>query len=215
MTKEMILQKVCGLNVQFESYKNWENLVEMLKQDIRDENNKRNGNGKIAKLANAILKSAKQNYSYNDHKHNRLEYSKIIDGVQYVLDGHRIAGFYEKLDLPEWTETEDWFNAKDFVDKLEFSDEPVNLPDIVEFKAAITKAKAHKKKPVFVTESGTILNAHFIMDALQGFGNGAKMYESMERQTVNPVMIESDAGFCIILPICNRENLGPGFHEIY
>ena len=213
MTNEMMLTKLMGIIPECGvSYQNYEALVEMLKQDIRDENNKKAGHANNAKLAKAIIKSA--NKKYIDPKNNKMMYCKIIDGIQYFLDGYRIAGFFNPMDFPEWEL--DWYKVDNLINGLEYDDTPLSIPDVGEIKAAIKIAKSSKKKSAYVFENGTCVDSQFLLDFITGF-NAPVFYPAHNNPTRNPIYIESPDGVGILLPIAytvNGVEMEPGFREM-
>ena len=209
MTKEKILEKVLAIKPECgESYKNWMNLVGALKQDIRDENNKKAGNGNTAKLAKAIFRSADSNYHYKDKTQNKMLYAKTIDGLQYILDGHRVACFFTPLDIPEWEGPEGtWYNGVPKFLEGEWG-EALTLPEMAELKAAIKIGKAQKQKTMWIFETSggarIFINAHYLLDFMEGFGS-IRLYPSFNNPSKAPLYIESEKGAGIILPINPRD----------
>ena len=212
MTKEKILEKLVGIGIgtKYMDFNKYAELVESLKQDIRDENNKKAGKVNNAKLAKSIIKSAIKNYPIRDQKLNKMAYCKIIDGVQYFIDGHRIAAFYNPMDFPEWEL--DWFDILRFIEPLDFEDEFVEIPSLGELKAGIKIAKANGKKSLLVLECGVVVNTQFIVDCLEGLSD-VKVHISSTNPKKSPIYVESPDGFGIILPINTAEDLTPGLHE--
>lgn len=208
MTKEKILEKLLKIEPAIgHNYELYQDLVDALKQDIRDENNKKAGKSNTARLAKAIFKSAPESQK-------KMQYAHTEDGIQFVLDGYRIAGFYRPMDLPEWTETPDWFNIKHMLD-VELNPEPLKLPTIGEIKAEIKIAKASNPKfwkCLYVFENGTGVNAQYLLDFMQGFGESMKIYEYDNFSTKYPLWIEADDGFGLLLPVYHYEDK-PGFHH--
>ena len=96
-------------------YSKFRQLIEDLEADIRTDNNKARGCGNLAKLAKAIFKSAPANSKM-------MQYSHIENDVQFILDGYRIAGFYEHIDLPDYekdapdTLPPEWFKISKIID---------------------------------------------------------------------------------------------------
>lgn len=210
MTNEMMLTKLMGITPECGvSYQNYEALVEMLKADIRDENNKKAGHANNAKLAKAIIKSGLSHYKYMDPKNNQMAYCKIIDGVQYFLDGYRIAGFFNHMDFPEWES--DWYKVDNMINGIEYEDTPLNIPSVAELKAAIKIAKASKKKSIYVFENGICVNSQYLLDFVSGF-NSPVFYPSHQNPQKASIYIESPDGFGILLPI-NTQKTEIGFHE--
>lgn len=212
MTNEMMLKKLlemvdseCNVNPLL-----YNQLVEAIKKDIREENSKAI-NPNTLKLAKAILKTAVEHTGgKNGDTRNRMRYAWTKDGVQYVLDGYRIAGFFEPLDLPEWTETPDWFNLTTMLD-VELNPEPLKLPTVAELKAEIKIAKANKSRCMYVLENGTGVNAQYLLDYMIGFGDSMKIYQYNNFSVKFPLWIEADDGFGLLLPI-NHDKTESGFY---
>lgn len=213
MTNEKMLESLIaiGIGTGGFDYVKYNNLVEQLKADIRDENNKKSGKSNLAKLGKAILKNAVDNTggkSFNT-KH-AMRFAHIQDGVQYILDGHRIAWFYDAIDLPMWNDEDgDWYHIERMLE-LEVDTEPLILPTIGDIKAEL---KANKGKAVAYTfEDGITVNARYLLDYMEGFSD-IKVYANAEHSTKLPVWIESDLGGGLLLTINPGDNgLEPGFH---
>lgn len=211
MTNEMMLSKLMGITPECGvSYQNYTALVEMLKADIRDENNKNAGRANNAKLAKAIIKSGISQYKYRDPKDNQMAHCKIIGGVQYFLDGHRIAGFFNHMDFPEWEL--DWYKVDNMINGIEYEDTPLNIPSVAELKAAIKIAKASKKTSVYIFENGICVNSQYLLDFVSGF-NSPVFYPSHQSPQRSPIYIESPDGMGVLLPI-NTAKTEIGFHEV-
>lgn len=214
MTKETILTKLVeiGVGTPAFDFSKYEDLVNLLKQEVRDENNKAAGKNHCAKLAKAIIKSGTKNYPIRDQKLNIMAHGKTIDGVQYFLDGYRIAAFYERMDFPEW-EHDNWYNIHSYINNMDFADAESEMPSIGEIKSALAVAKGQKKKCIFGFD-GVTVNAQYLLDFLEGFPD-AKVHISSERPHLSPIYIESEEGFGILLPIKPTEGYKPGFNYVY
>ena len=169
MNKEQILAKVMELNchgtygTEYLDVERFNALVAALQQDIRDESNKALGRADTARLAKAIIKDGIKNGGHTDR--NKMAYACTIDGIQYVLDGHRIAAFYDPVGVPEWADKESWFQVKRLINRGNYGDIPLTLPTLAELKAEIKIAKAEKKRCVYVLDyeyTGIIINAQFL-----------------------------------------------------
>ena len=212
MTNEKMLESLVaiGIGTGGFDYIKYNNLVEQLKADIRDENNKRAGKSNVAKLGKAVLKNAVENTGgKNFNTKHAMRYAHIKDGVQYVLDGHRIAWFYEPLDLPEWNEKDgEWYHIERMLE-LEIDDTPLELPSIGDIKAEL---KANKGKRVFYTfTDGITVNARYLLDYMEGFKD-IKVYANAEHNVKQPVWIESELGGGLLLTINPGEEIKPGFN---
>lgn len=211
MTNEKMLESLIaiGIGTGGFDYIKYNNLVEQLKADIRDENNKKAGKSNLAKLGKAILKNAVEVTGGSKfNKNHMMRFAHIEDGVQYVLDSHRIAWFYEPLDLPEWNEKDgDWYNLERMLE-MEIDDTPLELPTIGDIKAEL---KANKGRGVAYTfENGITVNARYLLDYMEGFAD-IKVYANAEHSPKKPVWIESELGGGLLLTI-NGEDLKPGFN---
>lgn len=224
MTKETILAKVMEINAhgtygtEFLDHHKYQELIEALKADIRDENNKRSGKAKPAKLGKAILAKG-QKMQKNSFRTELMAYAYTDDdGIKWVLDGHRIAGFYEDVDLPELPEEDRcrWFNVKKLVDNA-YDDEELEVPTVGEIKAGIKIAKAEKKVCVVTLKHGITLNAEYLLDYLEGFTN-PRIYPYVNQHDkisdTCPIRIEADNGIGVLLPIKVNEQREPGIYSI-
>lgn len=222
MNKEQILAKVLELNcrgtygTEYLDVDKFNALVAALEQDIRDESNKALGRADTARLAKAIIKTGIKHAG----KDSKMAYACTLDGIQYVLDGYRIAAFYDPVGVPEWAEKEDWYNVRKLVDGAFYTNVPLTLPPLAELKAEIKIAKAEKKRCLYVIENGEygiMVNAEYLLDFMQAFPD-MKVFASNTGASAprNPIYISSDKGFGILLPICNKavQNT-PGFHHAY
>lgn len=209
MTKEKILERLVNIQIGEGSYFDmglYRELIHDIEQDIREENNKTRGLGNLNKLAKAIFKSASTNRS------EMMQYANTVNGVQYVLDGYRIAGFYNALDLPEWSDTKDprpFYDIAKILDNVEYDDEaPLELPTVSELKTEIKLAKAkNPKKHCFIWkfENGPAVNAQFLLDFMQAYTD-MRIYASAINKLTYPLYIESEYGMGILLPIkCTDE----------
>ena len=216
MTDEMMLKRLlemvdsdCTFNPQA-----YNGLVEDLKADIRNGNNKARGCGNLAKLAKAIFKEAPKN-------RKEMQYSHISNGIQYVLDGYRIAGFYEPLDLPEYDDYKKsenmmptWYDVEKMFNNLEYDDTPLQLPTVAELKSEIKIAKAGKPRGIRVMwklECGPLVNAQYLLDFIEAFPD-AKIYQSANKPMSSPLFIEAEKGFGILLPIHMKHEMETGIH---
>ena len=185
-------------------------LVKDLENDIRDENNKASGKAKPAKLAKAILapgikrKDALMGSAYTDD-----------NGIKWVVDGYRICGFFEDLDLPEVLEEDRdrWFKLDNLVN-LEYDDEPMELPTVGDLKAAIKIAKAEDKKAAYTFKYGNTFSAEYLLDFLEGLSN-VKVYTQLyngKLTDVSPIRIEADNGVGILLGIKTKTEMPEGIN---
>lgn len=190
-------------------------LIEDLKADIRTDNNKARGCGNLAKLAKAIFKSAPENQKM-------MQYSHIENDIQFILDGYRIAGFYEHIDLPDYekdapdTLPPEWFKVSKIIDGVEYDDEcPITLPTIAELKTAIkierTKSKSRGLRYMWKFENGPAVNAQYLLDFMEAFPD-AKIYASANKPMFNPLYIDAEKGMGILLPINCSDDVTPGIH---
>lgn len=221
MNKEQILAKVLELNyhgmygVETLDVEKYNALVEALKQDIRDESNKATGRVNTARLAKAIIKTGTRQQG----KDSRMAYACTIGGIQYVLDGYRIAAFYDPVGVSEWSNPADWFNVERFTNRNFYGYKPVALPALSDLKAEVKVAKAEKKRCLYVIENGdygVVLNAEYLLDFMQAFPDmQAYLSNTGTSAPRNPIYISADAGFGICLPINNPELCKtPGFHHV-
>ena len=199
-------------------YSKYMQLIADLEAAVRVDNNKARGLGKLDKLAKAIFKSAPP--------HSELmQYSKVVGDVQYVLDGYRIAGFYEHLDLPDFDACKEknnlpptWFNVAQLIKGVEYeSDIPLKLPTIAELKSEITIAKSKSKvrgaEFMWKFENGPAVNAKFLLDFMEAYPD-MKIYKSVNKPMVSPLYIDAEKGMGILLPIACDTEKEPGIHSL-
>lgn len=221
MNKEQILAKVLELNyhgrygAETLDVEKYNALVEALKQDIRDESNKVTGRVNTARLAKAIIKTGTRRQG----KDSKMAHACTIGGIQYVLDGYRIAAFYDPVAVPEWGDPTNWFNVYQLIERSFYGDIPVALPALSDLKAEVKVAKAEKKHCLYVIENGNygvVLNAEYLLDFMQAFPDmQAYLSNTGASAPRHPIYISADAGFGICLPI-NNPGLckAPGFHHV-
>lgn len=206
MTNEMMLKRLLSIHIGTPAFdiSEYESLKKDLEEAIRMDNNKAKGCGNLAKLAKAIFKEAPE------HR-KEMHYSHIENNIQWVLDGYRIAGFYEHLDLPEFDDYKEamnmmpeWYKIQPMFDGLEYDDEcPLQLPTVGELKADIKIAKAGKPKGIRVMykfECGPLVNAQYLLDFMEAFPD-MKIYASANKPMINPLFISAEKGIGILLPI--------------
>lgn len=221
MNKEQILAKVMELNcrgtygTEYLDVERFNALVAALQQDIRDESNKALGRADTARLAKAVIKEGTKMYGAD----SKMGYACTIDGIQYVLDGHRIAAFYDPVGVPEWGgDSKDWFRVGNMIQREFYSDIPMTLPTAGELKAELKIAKAEKKCCLYTFQYDGVcihINAQFLLDYLQAFPDMV-VYASNTGASVgrNPIYVSADKGFGIILPVHNPALQAPGFHHV-
>lgn len=217
MTNETMLKRLvemvdseCNVNPAL-----YNQLMEDLKADIRMDNNKAKGCGNLAKLAKAMFKEAPEN-------RKEMHYAHTTNNIQFVLDGYRIAGFYEPIDLPEYDDYKEkenmmptWYNVAPMFDNLEYDDEaPLQLPTIGELKAGIKIAKAGKPRGIRIMwkfECGPLVNAQYLLDFMEAFPD-MKIYASANKPFVSPLFIDAEKGMGILLPIHMKHEMETGIH---
>jgi hypothetical protein len=219
MTTEKILQELVAMKIDTEDIYNngyivykdkYNELVEELKQAIRDENNKKSGKSNTAKLGKAILKNAIANTGGNGKYANKnvaMRFAHTEDGVQYVLDGHRIAYFFDPVDLPEYDKDGDWYHI-DRLLNVEVENEELELPTIGEVKAEL---KANKNKVMYTFNNGITVNARYLLDYMEAFAD-IRVYATVGKRVQDRYLwIESELGGGILLGI-NAHDVTPGFN---
>lgn len=192
------------------------NLREKLKADIRTENNKKTGKAKPEKLAKAIFKSAPKD-AWVANGYSKFQYSYILDDKQWVLDGHRVVGFSEQIDLPIWDEKEkgNWFDVKAIMDRYKngvpYDYKEIKFPTAQELKAEIkiTKAGIRGGKVMYVFDSGLAINAQYLLDFLEGFTD-VRLYAGSNKE---PIYITANEGIGLLLPIVNKDK-PKGYYNI-
>ena len=216
MTHEMMLKRLLDIQIGTKAfdYSKYESLKKDLEEAVRTDNNKARGCGNLAKLAKAIFKEAPEHCK-------PMHYAHVSDGIQYVLDGYRIAGFYSPLDLPEFDDYKErenmqptWYNVEQMFNNLEYDDTPLQLPTIGELKSTIKITKAGKPRGIRVMwklECGPLVNAQYLLDFMEAFPD-MKIYASAKQPMVNPLFIEADKGFGLLLPIHMNHEMETGIH---
>lgn len=217
MTNETMLNKLMAIKIGTSAfdYSKYEALKKELEEAVRMDNNKAKGCGNLAKLAKAIFKSAPE--------HSKsMQYAHTENGIQWILDGYRIAGFYDAIDLPEYDDYKEkcnlsptWFDVSKIIDGVEYDETPLPLPTIGELKSEIKIAKAGKPRGIRVMwklECGPLVNAQFLLDFMEAFPD-MKIYPSANRMYNSPLFIESEKGVGILLPIhMKRDDMETGVH---
>lgn len=197
-------------------WRKFHSLCEDLRADIRYEHNKTKGCGNLSKLAKAIFKSAPKN-------RKEMQYSHIIDGVQFVLDGYRIAGFYNPIELPEYDDYKNienlmptWYDVDKIIAGVEYDDScPLQLPTVGQLKAEIKLAKAGKPRGIRVMwkfECGPLVNAQYLLDFMEAFPD-MKIYTSTTKPMVSPLYVDAEKGMGLLLPIYpKRDDMETGIN---
>ena len=218
MNNETMLKRLLDIQIGDGStmdYSKFRQLIEDLEADIRTDNNKASGNGNLAKLAKAIFKTAPKFQKL-------MQYSHIEDGIQFILDGYRIAGFYEHIDIPDFDACKEhdnlppkWFDVSKIINSIEYDDErPLQLPTIGQLKADIKIAKAGKPRGVSVMwrfENGPCVNAQFLLEFMEAYPD-IKIYASVNKPMVSPLYVSAEKGMGILLPIHMKHELDAGIH---
>ena len=134
---------------------------------------------------------------------------------------NRIAGFYEKLDLPEYDDYKEkcnllpnWYDVSKIIDGLEYDETPLPLPTVGELKSEIKIAKAGKRgiRVMWKIECGPLVNAQYLLDFMEAFPD-IKIYPSATKMYSSPVFIESEKGIGILLPIhMKSDDMETGIH---
>lgn len=217
MTNERMLERLVSLGIGtggFDMIK-YRELVEDLKADIMDENNKKTGRSNVARLGKAILKNAVKNTGgIKQNINHMMRYAHTVDGVQYVLDSHRIAWFYNPIDLPEWNNKNgEWYHIEHMLD-MELDDTPLELPSIGEIKAELKSRKCGKYEHyIYVFENGLTINPKYLLDYMESLTN-IKVYRSASHNYKRePIWIEGDEGGGVILPV-NGDDRKCGFYVV-
>ena len=227
MNKETILAKVMEMKLEetdtyYNGYIVWRDkyneLVEALKEDIREENNKKTGRNNPYKLAKAILAPGQKRQKMSRNTELMAYAYTDKNGIKWVLDGRRIAGFFEDIDLPELPEEDRnrWFKVEKLINNS-YDDEEIIPPNTGDIKANIKIAKAEKKKCIVVLANGIHVDAQYLLEYLEGFKN-PKLYayvNDKEKVTItSPIRIEADNGIGMLLPINPQIDREPGIYNL-
>lgn len=211
MNNEGLLKLVESINMDDMSFYNT-NIINSIKanliDNIRVANNKSTGKANCMKLAKAIFRSSKK---INPNM-EKFQFAKTIDGVQYVLDGYRIAAFEPPIDLPEY-EGENWFGiAGNGFERPNLEDyEELELPEDFKVKYKVTKCKTDKNHPrvTYKFNDGHMVNAEYLLNYIDGFSD-VKVYRIKDDYKSGKVLfISGNEGFGWLLPINNKENEFP------
>ena len=224
MTKETILARLLEVNAhgtygtEFLDKQKFSALVKDLEDDIMEESNRVNGKTKPMKLAKAIL-SVGQKREHKTGIMDLMAYAYTDDnGIQWLVDGYRVVGFFDNLELPEVPEDDRarWFHLDKMVE-APYDDVELPLPDIAELKGAIKIGKAKKKHTVWKFEFGGVFNAQYLLEYLEGLEN-VKLYAQLDRRgkigMTSPLRIEADNGIGILLGINNKVELPNGINYL-
>lgn len=191
------------------AYISLQNLIHDVEGEIRDECNKENGKGSVAKAAERILKVAQGQ--------SRKAFHKAYRGKKGVLlcDGFRAVRF--NLDtapsLVEHPERYDYPDIDRIIDGSKHNDVPVNVPSLGELRAFIktekARLKAKREKGVRLklmegSEYEIHVDAQFLLDMLEALP-GATVTASRQRTAMSAVYFKAENGEGILLPLRQPE----------
>ena len=218
MKNDKLLAELCRIEAGLQMGENvsaWvslKNLIEEVKDEIRDECNRENGRSSVAKAAERILKSARQDCREDLHKAYRGSKGILIcdsfRAVRFNLDTAPI--------LDEHPENYRIYHDIDHViDGSKYNDVPVNVPSLGELRAFIktekARLKAEKKKEKGVrlvlmegTETEIHLNAAYLLDMLEALP-GATVTASRQKTAVSAGYFKAENGDGVLLPLRQPE----------
>jgi hypothetical protein len=188
-----------------------QSVIDALNEEIRADLNKSASKSQknLLKACKNVLKDAEK------YGQGRFDGSWIVDGVQYMLDGHRVIINRTPLALKELAPQLKPFDVK----KLLADAEPnfnarMPLPTLAELESEIKRckadAKAHgikKPKVVYAIEfDGSVhkFNAELLRDAIMA--TGADKADVTCNKPNYPAMFRSADADCFLLPINANDN---------
>ena len=214
MTKyEMVARLEMVLNGNYNTA-DVQSVIDALNEEIRADLNKSASKSQknLLKACKNVLKDAEK------YGQGRFDGSWIVDGVQYMLDGHRVIINRTPLALKELAPQLKPFDVK----KLLADSEPnfnaqMPLPTLAELESEIKRckadAKAHgikKPKVVYAIKfDGSVhkFNAEYLRDAIMA--TGADHADITRNMPHYPAMFRSTDADCFLLPInANNDRTG-------
>ena len=177
------------------------NVLVSLRQDIREQANKKAGKGNINKAMQAVIKGVPE------YRPNLKGYfmSGENNDILTVCDGFRIIRSFVPLDVGELVKGVDVNSIMDAA-KNE-SIEALELPTLNELKAFIKLKKAEqntrKAKDVIYDfgENLPAVNAGYLLDILTAFPEAKAYKKAGDIGTVSAIYFVADNGDAVLLPI--------------
>lgn len=185
------------------AYIQLQTLIGAVEDEIRDECNKANGKGTVAKAAERILKGAQSSPRGCFHKAFRGKKGILI------CDGYRALRFTSAPVLLTHPEGYDYPDIDYIIDGSKYNDVPLNVPSLGELRAFIktekARLKAKKEKGVRLklmegTKYEIHLDAQFLLDMLEALP-GATVTASKIKTATSAVYFKAENGDGVLLPL--------------
>lgn len=182
-------------------------IIRVLKQDIYNSENKKNGKSKQAAVIKSVLNVSKQN---NGQPQCLTSY--LIDGKQYVMCYAYGFVFNDPIEgVPVSNNLEHGKKLVDIINTAKHNtyDVELELPERNALSVYIKTQKAQrktmskyaKKDPITFDfgENLPIVNAEYLLDVMDGLPDGKLMFNS--NHPYAPMLCESSAGEGLLLPM--------------
>ena len=185
-------------------------IIRVLKQDIINVENKKNGKSKQAAVIKSVIKTAQKYYKNKKEWHT----SYIVDGKQYVADGHRMFIFSNPVEgvpisEPDKAVTREITDIAQGVPLSVFTG-ILDVPDRAKLAVYIKAEKAKKKQmfknmrnvpPIMFNfgEGKPIVNAEYLLDVIDGIPDVELKYN--ENHLNYAMHGKGTNGSVIILPL--------------
>jgi hypothetical protein len=162
---------------------------------------------KIVKLTKGIINNSK----YHNPNNVSIHGAWIKGDFQYITDGYRLLVLYNPIADLEMSE-----GCKGLSDKLTYAElnctEEIELPSIKEIKEEIKNLIGRKYRSFVVkyriSEDMFCVNAKYLVDCMEILGT-TKLKYNPNRKKVDMLLMESDVGKALLLPIYeNTNNIG-------
>jgi len=209
MTKENILNNVKKAlenlrhGYDFDAIQILNLLNNELVSDLRSEENKKNNAGKIEKIMKDIFSHAASENKY----YKMMQYSTILNGKQYALDGHRLIELNTPINCPVWEIDNPDADLQKYYDVSKMMPEtPDNIavtPDLLALKQ-FNKTYSKKIKTAVILETANgnkiAINSRYLENALINFTDPV-IHTFEENSWKNGIIITGKEGRIFILPI--------------
>lgn len=176
-------------------------ILTSLRQDIREQANKKSGKGNVHKAMQAVIKSIP------DYRPDLKGYfmSGENNDILTVCDGFRIIRSFEPLDVGELVKG---FDANPIMTGAKNdSTEALELPTLSELKVYIKLQKAEQntryaKELVYeFGEDLPLVNAQYLLDILTAFPEAKAYKKEGESGIISAIYFVAEGGDAVLLPI--------------
>lgn len=164
-------------------------LLEKLKQDIMDEENKRAGNGNIARSMKRIIK----NSSIEGFKG-----AFIQGGKQIVCDGYRAIAVNEPIEIESVKDVEIMDIMKVIENTKNDADKTIDLPTVGELKIIVSAETGEYD----FGEGKPLVNASYLLDIITAFPDATARFSEVNK----PIYFKGEKGEAILLPRSRPKN---------